>query len=144
MTGDRSVRTGGLAMIRGMRMRRWKSLVLLGGLAMAGCVSPQTETPSAPAPVQPPTYSLAGLETVMGNTASALVSQFGPPDLDVREGTARKLQFLSPACVLDAYLYPTRRGSEPVVTHIDARLPDGREMDRSSCVAAIGRRGAAR
>ena len=26
---------------------------------------------------------------------------------------------------------------EPVVTHVDARLPDGREMDRSSCVAAL-------
>ena len=37
-----------------------------------------------------------------------------------------------------------REGGEPVVTHIDARLPDGREMDRSSCVAAISRRGEAR
>ena len=35
-------------------------------------------------------------------------AQFGTPDLDVREGTARKLQFLGPACVLDAYLYPPR------------------------------------
>ncbi len=69
---------------------------------------------------------------------------FGPPDLDVREGAARKLQFLGPACVLDVYLYPPRAGAEPVVTHVDARLPDGRDMDRSSCVAALSRRREAR
>ena len=60
------------------------------------------------------------------------------PDLDLREGPARKLQFLGPACVLDAYLYPPRSGrGEPVVTYVDARQPDGRDMDRASCVAAL-------
>ena len=87
-----------------------------------------------------PTYCDPGLESVMGRGARALVALFGTPDLDVREGTARKLQFLGPACVLDAYLYPPRGGGEPVVTHVDARLPDGRDMDRSSCVAALSRR----
>ena len=78
---------------------------------------------------------------MLGATAAALVAQFGQPDLDAREGPARKLQFLGPACVLDAYLYPPRGGrGESVVTHVDARLPDGREMDRSSCVAALSRR----
>ena len=62
----------------------------------------------------------------------------------MREGRARKLQFLGPACVLDAYLYPPRGGGDPVVTHVDARLPDGRDMDRSSCVAALSRRREAR
>ena len=120
-------------------MRRPTSLLLLAGLAVAGCATRPAEAP-APAPVAP-TYSLAGLEAVMGSTGPALIAQFGRPDLDLREGSARKLQFLSPVCVLDAYLYPPSRGGEPVVTHVDARLPDGREMDRSSCVAAIGRRG---
>src|SRR4029450_5833588 len=64
------------------------------------------------------------------------MTQFGRPALALREGSARKVQFSGPACVLDAYLYPARDGAEPVVTHVDARLPDGREMDRSSCVAA--------
>ena len=74
----------------------------------------------------------------MGATAQRLIAQFGAPDLDLREGPARKLQFLAPACVLDAYLYPSRAGrGEPVVTHVDARQPDGREMDRASCVAAL-------
>ena len=82
---------------------------------------------------------------VLGATARALVGQFGNPDLDLREGPARKLQFLGPACVLDAYLYPPRSGrGEAVVTHVDARQPDGREMDRSSCVAALTRRPEAR
>jgi hypothetical protein len=118
-------------------MRRRSQLVLLAGLGLAGCVSPRTDAP--PPDVPPPaSYSTAGLENVMGSTARALVAQFGRPDLELREGNARKLQFLSPVCVLDAYLYPPRGGGEPVVTHVDARLPDGREMDRSSCVAALG------
>ena len=121
----------------------------LGTLAVAaglvGACVPRTGEAPPPAQVPPPRpYSTTGLETVIGSTAAALVAQFGRPDLDLREGSARKLQFLGPACVLDAYLYPPRGGGEPVVTHIDARLPDGREMDRSSCVAAIGRRRQAR
>jgi hypothetical protein len=73
-----------------------------------------------------------------------LEGQFGRPDLDIQEGDARKLQFASSICVLDAYLYPPTRGGEPVVTHVDARLPDGRDVDRASCVAALGHRQEAR
>jgi hypothetical protein len=62
----------------------------------------------------------------------------------VREGGARKLQFSSPVCVMDAYLYPGEQGREAVVTHIDARLPDGRDIDRASCVAALIAKGQAR
>ena len=76
----------------------------------------------------------------MGRNARALVALLGDPGLDVREGPARKLQFLGPACVLDAYLYPPRGGGEPVVTHVDARMPDGRDIDRASCVAALSLR----
>jgi len=115
-------------------------------LLLAGCVSAQADAP-APAPVQPARpagYSTVGLATVIGRTARFLEAQFGRPDLDVREGTARKLQFLGPACVLDAYLYPPKGGGEPIVTHVDARLPDGRDIDRASCVAALGRRQQAR
>lgn len=76
----------------------------------------------------------------MGRNARVLVALLGDPGLDVREGPARKLQFLGPACVLDAYLYPPRGGGEPVVTHVDARMPDGRDIDRASCVAALSLR----
>ena len=125
-------------------MRTSIATLLIGGAMLAGCVPRTSEAPS-PAQVPPPRpYSIAGLESVIGSTARALVAQFGRPDLEVREGSARKLQFLGPVCVLDAYLYPPRGGGEPVVTHVDARLPDGREMDRSSCVAALTARQQAR
>ena len=118
----------------------------MAGMLAAGCVAPAEAPRVAPpvAPVSAPSYRTAGLESVIGESARALVALFGAPDLDVREGTARKLQFLGPICVLDAYLYPPRAGAEPVVTHLDARLPDGRDMDRASCVAALSRRQEAR
>src|SRR6185295_16936104 len=121
---------------------------MIGAALAAGCVASVRETAAPPVrpPVAPPPplYSTNGLESVMGQSARALVALFGNPDLDVREGPARKLQFLGPACVLDAYLYPPRQGAEPLVTHVDARQPDGRDFDRASCVAALSRREEAR
>lgn len=118
-------------------------------MLVASCV-PAADIPppaAAPMPVAPPpapTYSTHGLESVIGRGARSLIALFGPPGLDIREGTARKLQFAGPACVLDVYLYPPQGGGEPVATHVDARMPDGRDIDRSSCVAALGRQGEAR
>jgi hypothetical protein len=113
-------------------------------LAVAGCSAPEKPRPPvhrAPPPPRPtPTYSISGLEGVIGRTAKLLQEQFGKPDLDMQEGNARKLQFVGPVCVLDAYLYPRAGGGEPVVTYVDARLPDGRDFDRASCVAALVRR----
>lgn len=107
-------------------------------LLLAGCVSANPERPAAaPEPTRPTTYNTAGLETVVGRTAAYLQANFGRPDLDVREGKARKLQFASPVCVLDAYLYPAKGGGEPIVTYVDARKPDGTDFDRASCVAAL-------
>jgi len=116
----------------------------LGALLLLGGCAAKTERP-APAAHRAPVervvpYNSTGLETVLGRTARMLEVQFGKPSLDVREGPARKLQFGGPACVLDAYLYPPKGGGEPIVTHIDARLRDGRDLDRASCVAALTRR----
>jgi hypothetical protein len=125
----------------------WKIPALMIGvpLLLAGCVSNPIEPPKpAVQPARPATYSVSGLETVMGHNARSLESLFGRPDLDVREGTARKLQFISPVCVLDTYLYPPRGGGDAIVTYMDARLPDGRDMDRASCVSALSRREEAR
>ena len=122
-----------------MTLRMRLSGLSLLSLALAGCV-PSTAPPQQPTATRPPApvvYSRVGLETVIGRNARYLETQFGRPDLDVREGAARKLQFSSPACVLDAYLYPPAAGGDPIVTHVDARLPDGRDMDRASCVAAL-------
>jgi hypothetical protein len=102
-------------------------------LLAAGCA---TAPPPPAQPVTPPVVSTSGLERVLGHDARSLIALFGEPELDVREDQARKLQFAGPICVLDAYLYP-KNGREPVVTYIDARQPDGRDIDRASCVAAL-------
>ncbi|WP_244501574.1 hypothetical protein [Sphingomonas gellani] len=111
--------------------------VLCSALTLAGCaVAP---TPSAAPVPAAPSFSTVGLERVMGQPASTLIQLFGQPDADLREGSARKLQFAGRFCVLDAYLYPKER-EEPRVTYIDAREPDGSAIDRASCVAALTRR----
>lgn len=123
------------------RIARWTMLAALAGLS--ACATPpqgprpQTAPPPSPAPA-------AGLERVMGRDARALQLLFGAPDLDIREGTARKLQFASGVCVLDAYLYPPADGREPVARYIDARRPSGEDFDRASCIAALSRRSEAR
>ncbi len=121
---------------------------LCAALLLGGCVSAKVEPPApaiqAPPAPRPVVQTVIGVDSVMGRNARALEALFGRPDLDVREGTARKLQFLSQICVLDTYLYPPRGGGDPIVTHMDARLPDGRDMDRASCIAALSRRERAR
>jgi hypothetical protein len=109
-------------------------------LLLGACVAAESPPP-APyrGPPPPRTYSTVGLERVMGQTARGLTALFGAADADVTEGAARKLQFGSQICVLDAYLY-ARDGKDPVVTHVDARQRDGSAIDRASCVAALSRR----
>jgi hypothetical protein len=112
------------------RMRKAVPALLL----VSGCATaPQSPNPQ---PVAPPVVSTSGLERVLGHTVRDLIALFGEPELDIREEQARKLQFAGPICVLDAYLYP-KAGREPVVTYVDARQPDGRDIDRASCVSAL-------
>lgn len=123
-----------------------RTTALVGLVLLAACVPSKVEHKQAPilAPVKPTPTPGAGPLDPVGRTARALEAEFGKPSLDVREGTARKLQFAGPACVLDAYLYPPRGGGDPIVTYVDARLPDGRDMDRASCIAALAQRGEVR
>jgi hypothetical protein len=123
-------------------MTAWNKPALGPALLLAGC-TPIAAT-QQPAPVGTPVFSRAGLENVIGRNARAIEGQFGKPDLDIREGPARKLQFASPVCVLDAYLYPPKSGGEPIVTYVDARLPDGGDIDRASCAVALTKRSEAR
>ena len=116
--------------------RALPALLLAAGLA--GCAVPAANGPATAPRVALP-YTSVGLERVIGQNAAGLTALFGQPDADVREGTARKLQFAGPICVLDAYLYPKGSG-EPVVSYLDAREPDGSTIDRASCVAALTRR----
>lgn len=115
-----------------------KRAIILGlGLSVAGCAIPAAKPAEMGRAAIP--YTSVGLERVIGQTAAGLTRLFGQPDADIREGTARKLQFQSGICVLDAYLYP-KGGEEPKVTYLDAREPDGSTIDRASCVAALTRR----
>ncbi|MFN4096553.1 MAG: hypothetical protein ACK4GG_07280 [Sphingomonas sp.] len=110
------------------------ALVLLSACGGGGVVPP----PGRAAPVPVPQPGMAALTTVMGASANALIAQFGRPILDVTEGSARKLQFGGPICVLDAYLYPPKSGrGDPVVTFAETRQRDGAPIDQASCAAAI-------
>ena len=116
--------------------------IFIGAAALtvvAGCTAVSTPPPvtrAAPLPVPQP--GMAALTTVMGQSANALIAQFGRPQLDVSEGSARKLQFGSPICVLDAYLYPPKSGrGDATVTFAETRQRDGRPIDQSSCAAAL-------
>ncbi len=117
-------------------------LPFMPALLLAACATPGSPS-GAPSAEKPIKLHEAGLERVMGKTAAELIALFGDADLDGREGQARRLQFVGPACVLDTYLYPAKPGVEPVVTYIDARLPAGDDIDRASCIAALSRRAAA-
>ena len=110
-------------------------LALLPGIVLAGCGGSGVARPARAAPVPIPTGTM-GLEGVMGQNARGLVARFGTPATDLLEGSARKLQFTSATCVLDAYLYPKGK-AEPVVTYLDTRQGDGSPVDRASCVAAL-------
>ncbi|MES2986927.1 MAG: hypothetical protein V4808_03385 [Pseudomonadota bacterium] len=124
-------------------MKYW---ILGGALTLAACgdsappvrsaghVPVPTNISSAPVP-----NFVAG--AIAGQPAARLIAQFGQPALDMSEGTARKLQFVGPICVLDAYLYPKAR-SEAVVTYFDTRQRDGSPIDPASCVTALQKKGA--
>ena len=113
------------------------ALAILPALLLAACGSDGiAPRPAREIPVPIPTGVAGGLDRILGQTGGALIGLFGQPAADVREGSARKLQFGNATCVLDAYLYPKGRG-EPVVTYLDARQTDGSPIDRASCVGAL-------
>jgi len=110
-------------------------------LLLAGCGETTLARPAVTTTLVRPPVPTGGSDPVLGKSAAGLTQLFGSPNADIREGSARKLQFQGSFCVLDTYLYPGKNGSEPTVTHVDARQPDGSPIDRASCVAALERRG---
>jgi hypothetical protein len=118
-------------------------LLLLAGCASSGS-RPAASTRVGDTARQPtlsfPRPNNQRSDAITGRNAASLITLFGQPALDVHEGRARKLQFADGECVLDAYLYPQRERGEPVVTHVDTRLPDGRDTDRDDCIAALRQR----
>jgi hypothetical protein len=116
-------------------VRAVRYVLLISLAVLAGCTSTAPRPVSVPlvsAPIRP-----TGLQAVLGQPAGALIAEFGTPALDTKEAQARRMQFRSGICVLDAYLYPPEGGGEAKVTYLDTRLPDGRDIDRASCVSAL-------
>jgi hypothetical protein len=74
---------------------------------------------------------------LMGADARGLQRMFGKPRLDIRDPSARKLQFSNSRCILDAYLYPPSENREPVVTYAEARTPTGEAVDTAACASAL-------
>lgn len=125
------------------------AIALLAMLALAACGEGGGEIArparAAPAPPIPVPGSVSGpkapvsADGVRGQSARALIAQFGSPKIDMQEGPARKLQFMGSACVMDVFLYPPSKGREAVAKHLDTRLHDGRPADPASCVATLRR-----
>lgn len=106
-------------------------------LILSACASSNDGKALAPAPVRTAViYGKAPVE-LAGADAQRLIALFGKPRLDMRERTARKLQFANGRCVLDAYLYVLGRRKEPVVAHIDTRLATGADVDQNSCIQSL-------
>jgi hypothetical protein len=113
-------------------MRR---LILASTLILAGCAArppqpqPVPQIPPPAEPVSPQARELRGL------TPNQMVSHFGRPALQIREGTSLKLQFRGRTCVLDAYLYP--QSGTYRVAHIDTRSLSGVDIDQAACIFAL-------
>jgi hypothetical protein len=115
-------------------MRR---LALASTLFLAGCAA-APQQPQAQQESAPPTSAEPQTRRLLGLTAQELVGHLGNPALQVREGTSLKLQFRSPRCVLDAYLYPPANGAGTLkVSYIDTRTSTGVSTDQAACIAAF-------
>ena len=77
------------------------------------------------------------LGKVIGKDAAALILLLGPPVQDIREGSGRKLQFANTSCIFDVYLYPQGEDETPIAVYTAARVPDGRDAERNSCITAL-------
>ncbi len=124
-----------------VRQMRWAPPIA-AALTLAACgdvIPPPPRavfTPATPRPAQP-TQALPVEQSkngIIGSDARALIRMLGEPRLDIRDPEVRKLQFGNERCVVDAYLYPQRARSDPVVTYAEARTVDGTSMDVTACI----------
>jgi hypothetical protein len=108
-------------------------------LLLAACATAPQQPQATTAAPQPPTQPQE-TSSLVGLSAQELVGRFGPPALQVREGTSLKLQFRGSRCVMDTYLYPSGGSGALRVTHVDTRLPTGGDIDQAACVFALRNR----
>jgi hypothetical protein len=138
---DRSLRWGdsvGRTRQKAAMRRNLLIAAVLAPLFAAACTpTPDVQQPQAPPPRPAPVVPQQRGDLI-GLTAAELVQRLGSPALQVREGQSLKLQFRGSGCILDAYLYlPGSGQGVQRVTHVDARMPSGVEMDQRACVTAL-------
>ncbi|HEX8839992.1 MAG TPA: hypothetical protein VF750_05940 [Sphingomicrobium sp.] len=109
-------------------------------LLLAACATAPQKPAPVPAPVPQPQAQPHETSSLVGLTPQELVGRFGPPALQIREGSSLKLQFRGSRCVMDAYLYPSGGSGALKVTHVDTRLPTGGDIDQAACVFALRNR----
>ena len=119
-----------------MHRQSMRRLVPAFTLALAACAPRPQQLPPTPQPVvaAPASQVRSG---ILGATASELVSLFGNPALQVREGVGLKMQFRRRNCVLDAYLYAPPTGGVQRVTYVNTRYQSGADADQPTCVRLL-------
>ena len=110
-------------------------IIALALLALAACARVPTET-ATPAPPPPPVQQPRESGVLIGLTGNELVTRFGRPALQIKEGNSFKLQFRGQLCVLDAFLYPST-GAQYRVTHVEARSRAGSDTNQADCIRAL-------
>ena len=119
-----------------MRYLNLAAILFIAACAPRPAPAPTPPQPTAPAAAAAP--SRHDHSSLNGMTANELVEHFGRPRLQVREGEGTKLQFAGPNCVLDAYLYVAPSGQGvPRVAHVDARNPQGADVNTQGCITSI-------
>jgi hypothetical protein len=113
-------------------MRR---VLLLSVLALSACARVPTET-AAPTPPPPPVQQPRESGVLIGLTGNELVTRFGRPVLQIKEGNSFKLQFRGNLCVLDAFLYPST-GAQYRVTHVETRSRAGNATNQNDCIRTL-------
>jgi hypothetical protein len=104
-------------------------------LLLSACARVPTET-ATPTPTPSPVQQQRESGVLIGMTGNELVTRFGRPVLQIREGNSFKIQFRGALCVLDAFLYPST-GAQFRVTHVEARSLSGVDTNQADCIRAL-------
>jgi hypothetical protein len=104
-------------------------------LALSACARVPTET-ATPAPPPPPVAQPRESGVLIGLTGNELVTRFGRPVLQIKEGNSFKLQFRGNLCVLDAFLYPST-GAQYRVTYVETRSRAGTATNQGDCIRTL-------
>ena len=111
-------------------------LIALALLALSACARVPTETATPTPPPAPPAQQPRESGVLIGLTGNELVTRFGRPVLQIKEGNSFKLQFRGQLCVLDAFLYPST-GAQYRVTHVEARSRAGTDTNQADCIRTL-------